>query len=383
MLSNIKKTVFHDLHTKLMGDIVPFCGYLLPIKYGKETISEAHAHCRESASLFDVSHMTQFRFTGRNRHEFIESITVADLAELNNHQMRLSSFTTPEGGIIDDLMVTKHEDHIFLVANAGRADVDLAHLESSLEEAKANGLDINMEILAGPRSLLALQGPKVAQAISPLLDYPFEKQPFMSQREGTLGGIPVLVSRSGYTGLDGVEISVPTDRAVELAELLLDQPGVKACGLGARDSLRLEAGLCLYGSDIDTTTTPIEGGLAWTISKRRRKEGGFPGAERIQRQLASGVTRRRVGFLVKGAPARAHSPVYDMEGRLVGEVTSGMYSPTLRRPIAMGYVNCPNHKRGTQLQVGVRGRMQKAEVVRMPFVKPEVGGFYRGGEWGW
>eukprot|EP00767_Chilomastix_cuspidata_P002724 gnl/Chilomastix_cuspidata/285.p1 GENE.gnl/Chilomastix_cuspidata/285~~gnl/Chilomastix_cuspidata/285.p1 ORF type:complete len:392 (-),score=177.12 gnl/Chilomastix_cuspidata/285:35-1210(-) len=376
--AGLQKTALNALHKAAGGEMVPFAGWEMPLKYEKPIIA-SHNHCREHASLFDVSHMSQLTFTGKDRERFLESITMADITNSSMRQTRLSCFTTPDGGIIDDLMVTRHKDNVFFVSNAGCREKDLKHLHESLE---ASGMDVAMTDHTFDRQLLALQGPDVAHIMQELLDYDFTSQPFMSQFFGKLGGkYGVWVSRSGYTGLDGVEISMRREDAEAVANLLLRQPNVELCGLGPRDSLRLEGGLCLYGNEMSTRTTPVEAGLMWMVSQRRRKEGGFPGDHVIQEQLRSGVVRKRVGFVVdKGAPAREHAEVWDATGAYrIGHVTSGLFSPTLRKPIGMAYVNFPHHKVGSKVSVMVRGKLQPATIVKMPFVQPERGGFYRGG----
>ncbi|GIQ79782.1 glycine cleavage system T protein [Kipferlia bialata] len=371
------KTPLWNLHNESGGDMVSFGGWSLPVKY-RTGIIESHAQCRETGGLFDVSHMTQLMFTGADRELFLETITPADIQGLKERQMRLSSYLTPDGGIIDDLMVVRHsaKDQVFLISNAATKENDVKHLNDMLQ--KYSHMDVQIEDLSFARALIAVQGPGVKAAMQRLLDYDFTAQPFMSQFFGSIEGIDVWVARSGYTGMDGVEISVDAKDGERLARILLAQPEIEAAGLGPRDSLRMEGGLCLYGSDIDTTTNPIEAGLSWTISKRRKEEGGYIGAEAVNKVLEQGVVRRRVGLVIeKGAPARAHSKIYAADKEtLIGHVTSGIFSPTLKKPISMGYVNVPHHKKGTQVFVEVRGKMLPASIKAMPFVEA---GFYRGG----
>eukprot|EP00792_Barthelona_sp_PAP020_P004291 TRINITY_DN2024_c0_g1_i2.p1 TRINITY_DN2024_c0_g1~~TRINITY_DN2024_c0_g1_i2.p1 ORF type:complete len:361 (+),score=123.98 TRINITY_DN2024_c0_g1_i2:440-1522(+) len=352
--------------------MVDFCGWDMPVKYNN-TITEAVKHCRENASLFDVSHMGQLRFDGPDREKFIEAVTVADVKSTNYGRTKLSVLLTENGTIIDDLMVTRHPDHIWMVVNAATKDGDLRHFRSKIEEL---GMDVSVEDLSEERSLLALQGPKAAEVLQRHVEVDLNRIPFMSQMAMLLDGIPVKVSRCGYTGEDGFEISIPTSFSNDIALKLVCEPEVKPTGLGARDALRLEAGLCLYGNDMDTTTTPVEASLMWLISKKRRAEGGFPGHQRIMEQLNRGPKRRRVGFLVeKGAPARDHSLVYDSTGeKIIGEVTSGSFSPILGKPCGMVSIDNEHSKIGTDILIEVRGKKQKAKIAKMPFVP---NGFYR------
>ena len=270
-----------------------------------------------------------------------------------------------QGGIVDDTILNQQQDHVYIVSNAGCADKDLAYLQQHLKAFKG---DAHLEVIQD-QSLLALQGPKAAHVLEKLSGEALQSFAFMTTRQLKVKGIKVHCSRSGYTGEDGFEIQVPSTHAADLAQLLLKETDVKWAGLGARDSLRLEAGMCLYGHDIDDTTTPVEAGLTWTIGKRRRAEGGFLGASKVQDQLKQGSPRKRVGLWVEGAPAREGSEVFDADGNAVGKVTSGGPSPNLKmRNIAMAYVKSGHHKSGTPLQVKVRNRMQKAVVTKMPFV---------------
>ena len=357
---DLKRTPLHALHISLGGRMVPFAGYDMPVQY--EGIIAEHTQTREQATLFDVSHMGQARLRGTDPGTALESLVPGAIADLAEGKMRYTLLLNEQGGIIDDLMVTQRGDHLFLVVNAACKENDFAHIGGQLA-GKAE-----LEILPD-RALLALQGPKAAEALARLAP-DCAAMEFMTARPLTIAGIDCEITRSGYTGEDGYEISVPDSAAEDLARALLDQPEVKPAGLGARDSLRLEAGLCLYGSDIDETTTPVEAALTWTINKRRREEGNFPGADIILRQIAEGTTRKRVGIRPEGrAPARAHSEITDADGKVIGEVTSGGFGPTVGAPVAMGYVETASAKPDTPLNLIVRGKPLPARVAKMPFAE--------------
>ncbi len=359
--AKLLRTPLHALLVELGAKMVPFAGYDMPVQYPDGILKE-HLHCRAAAGLFDVSHMGQARIDGDGAIAAFEALVPGDIAALAPGRMRYTMFTNDAGGILDDLMVTARADGgLFVVLNAACKTADMKHLRAGLSgAAKAT--------LMEDKALLALQGP-AAVAVMARLAPGAEKMAFMSAAAMDVAGIGCFVSRSGYTGDDGYEISVPAARAEELARRLLGEPEVAPIGLGARDTLRLEAGLCLYGHDIDTTTSPIEAGLAWTISKRRRAEGGFPGAARIQGELASGPIRKRVGIRPEGrAPAREGTAIADGAGKPVGAVTSGGFSPTLSAPIAMGYVAAAQAAADTALALDVRGKALPARVVPMPFV---------------
>jgi len=356
----LKRTPLDSLHRERGGRMVPFAGHAMPVQY--EGIIAEHLHARARAALFDVSHMGQARLAGADADAAFETLVPGDVVGLEVGRVRYTMFTNEMGGILDDLMIARRDDHLFLVVNAARKEADFAHIETGLAGR------IGLEILAD-RALLALQGPEAAQVMERLAPTT-AAMPFMTIADHRIAGIDAQVTRSGYTGEDGFEISVPAAHAEALARALLDQPEVKPAGLGARDSLRLEAGLCLYGSDIDETTTPIEAGLLWTIGKRRREQGGFPGAAVIRRQIAEGVGRRRVGIRPEGrAPARAHTAVTDADGAPVGEVTSGGYGPSVGGPIAMGYVKTAFAAPDTPLRLTVRDRALPARVARLPFTE--------------
>lgn len=353
-------TPLDALHRALGAKMAAFAGYDMPIQYPDGVMTE-HRRCRESAALFDVSHMGQVRLTGADRVAALEALVPGDIAILKPGRTRYSVFTNDRGGILDDLMITNAGDHLFLVINAACKDADIAHLRARLRG------DVALEVL-DDRALIALQGPAAAKVLARLAPEAAEMT-FMSSRTLTLDGQGCFVTRSGYTGEDGYEISVPAGAAPALAERLLAVPEVAPAGLGARDSLRLEAGLCLYGSDIDTTTTPIEADLAWVVNKRRRAEGGFPGAAVILDQLAQGAPRKRVGILPQGkAPARAGTPILDGEGTEIGVITSGGFGPSAEGPVALGYVPTALATPGCQVQLLVRGTPRPAMVTALPFV---------------
>ena len=365
--AGVEKTPLYDLHLELGGKMVPFAGYELPIQYSAGIKTE-HLHCRAGASLFDVSHMGQVRVEGAERVAALESILPADVAGLAEGTTKYSFFTNDSGGILDDLMVTNAGDCIQLVLNAACKKADLAHMRAAL----AGRVEIvEREDLA----LLALQGPETSAVLARFAPG-IDRIPFMSSGSVVIDGVACVASRSGYTGEDGYELSMAAEGATRVARRLLAEAEVEPCGLGARDSLRLEAGLCLYGNDIDETTSPVEAALTWAISKRRRQEGGFPGAEVVQRQLAEGVARKRVGLLPEGrAPVREGTEIQSADGAPVGKVTSGGFGPSLGGPMAMGYVTKPHAAVDTPLLVVVRGKQLPCKVVKLPFVKQS---YYRG-----
>ena len=356
----LKRTPLYDQHVACGAKMVPFAGYEMPVQYPLGIMAE-HRHTRAKAGLFDVSHMGQVRVTSSDPARAIESLVPGDIQALAPGRMRYTLFTNETGGILDDLIVTRRADDLFVVVNADCKEQDFAHMQAGMAG------DATVEML-DDRALLALQGPAAAAVLA-------RHAPdsgalvFMSAAAMPVAGIDCFVTRSGYTGEDGFEISVPADRAADLFGVLTGEAEVEPIGLGARDSLRLEAGLCLYGHDIDTTTTPVEAGLSWAINKRRREEGGFPGADVILKQLADGPSRRRVGIRPEGkAPAREGADIVDKDGAVVGKVTSGGFGPTVEGPIAMGYVPAALAAPGTPVGLVVRGRTLTAEVVKMPFV---------------
>ncbi|MBB5517879.1 glycine cleavage system aminomethyltransferase GcvT [Amphiplicatus metriothermophilus] len=374
-LSDLKRTALHELHLELGAKMVPFAGYAMPVQYPDGVLKE-HLHTREKAGLFDVSHMgqaflrtTETPIGSEEAHravaDAIETLVPGEIRKLKKGGLRYSVFLNDQGGILDDLMITRPEEDarqgaLFLVVNAAVKDRDFDLLKEKLSGRTT------LEILES-RSLLAIQGPKAAGVVEALLPGS-GAQGFMTMRARAWNGVEVFVSRCGYTGEDGFEISVPDTHAGDLARALLDHPDVAPAGLGARDSLRLEAGLCLYGHDIDETTSPVEADLAFAIGKRRREEGGFPGAARILKELAESPKRKRVGIRPEGrAPAREGTEIQTTDGVRIGVVTSGGFGPSVNGPVAMGYVAADFAAPGTALNLIVRGKALAARVVAMPF----------------
>ena len=359
----LRRTPLHALHLELGAKLVPFAGYEMPVQYPMGILTE-HQHTRAAAGLFDVSHMGQVRLTGKggaSAAKALEALVPADIQALTPGQMRYTQFTNEKGGILDDLMVANTGDHLMLVVNASCKEADAAHLRRHLSQT------CEIEELS-TRALIALQGPKAAEVLGRFAPQ-CRAMHFMNAAFLTIDGVTCYATRSGYTGEDGYEISMPGDAAERLTRRLLGEPEVKPIGLGARDSLRLEAGLCLYGNDIDQTTTPVEAALTWSIGKRRRSDGGFIGADVILRQLKDGAPRRLVGVRPEGrAPVRAHAEIQDKSGRRIGEITSGGFGPTANGPVAMGYVESANAAPGTGLQVIVRDKALAAKVAPLPFV---------------
>ncbi len=359
--SDLEQTPLTDLHRELGARLVPFAGYEMPVQFKPGIIAE-HTHTREKAGLFDVSHMGVIDIAGGADIEAaIERLLPVDLEKLPPGSIRYSYLLNAEGGIIDDLMIarTPDGDGFGIVANASNKHRVLADLNAVLP---------NPAVLRNDVALIALQGPKAVEIFCGLSDMD-PQQPFMSLRHGAVAGIPIRIARSGYTGEDGVELTVPADAAVDLAQRLLDHPDVEPVGLGARDTLRLECGLCLHGNDIDESTTPVEASLTWAISKRRRQDGGFTGASVIQTQLQSRPPRKRVGLAIEGkAPVRGGAILSDSSGAQTGSVTSGGFSPTLGKPIAMGYVKTTHAVLGERISAEVRGRQIDCHVAALPFV---------------
>jgi aminomethyltransferase len=356
----LKATPLDSWHRAFGARMVSFAGYAMPVQY--QGVLAEHLHCRAHAALFDVSHMGQATLSGAGAAAALERLVPGDMLGLRPGRQRYTLLTNEAGGILDDLMVANlGDERLFLVVNASRKEIDFTHIAANLPSG--------VQLLAHEdRALLALQGPAAAAVIS-RIGAEAAKLPFMGVAAVTLAGAPCLVSRSGYTGEDGFEISVPADNAVAVAQRILDEPEVIPAGLGARDSLRLEAGLCLYGNDIDELTSPIEADLAWVIGKSRRAAWDFPGAAVIRDQLENGTPRRRVGIRPDGrAPARALTEIVAGDGTEAGTITSGGFSPTLSAPIAMGYVRKDLAALGTALHLTVRGKPLPACVVPMPFV---------------
>jgi aminomethyltransferase len=369
--SPLKRTPLYDLHVSLGAKMVPFAGYEMPVQYAPGVLKE-HLHTRNYAGLFDVSHMGQIALRAQSgapedAAAALEQVVPQDILALPAGRQRYALFTNVEGGILDDLMVANFGDHLFLVVNAACKEADEAHLREHLSDS------CTIEPLPG-RALLALQGPK-AESVLARFCAEAPTMRFMDAGPRHVADIPCFVSRSGYTGEDGYEISVPADAAERLARLLLEDSDVMPIGLGARDSLRLEAGLCLYGHDIDISTTPIEAALEWSIQKSRRADGarvgGFLGAEKVLAQFAGGASRRRVGLKPEGrAPVREGAPLFPDETshELIGAVTSGGFGPTLNAPVAMGYVPTELAAKGTRVFAEVRGQRLPLTIAPTPFV---------------
>lgn len=352
------RTELHALHLELGARMVTFAGYEMPIQYPTGIIAEHH-HTRSHASLFDVSHMGQVAIRGPQPASALEALVPGDIEGLAPGRTRYSVLTNDAGGIIDDLMVTNVGDYLFLVINASRRQIDIDHLRGGLEDHEIAVLD---------RGLLALQGPAAALVLERLAPGVIA-MPFMSAAPFIVDGCRLAVTRGGYTGEDGFEISIPAGDVERIARLLLDHDDVNPAGLGARDTLRLEAGLCLYGNDIDEATTPVEAGLRWIIGRRRREQGGFPGEDVIRGQIRDGPPRKLVGLTVDGrSPARAHAEIRDPDGRRIGEVTSGGFGPTIGGPIALGYVEAAGSAADTAVAVMIRGQKTAARITGLPFV---------------
>ncbi|MBC3197771.1 glycine cleavage system aminomethyltransferase GcvT [Pseudomonas poae] len=367
------KTPLHALHLELGARMVPFAGYDMPVQYPLGVMKE-HLHTREHAGLFDVSHMGQIRLSGANAAKALETLVPVDIIDLPVGMQRYAMFTNEQGGILDDLMVANlGNDELFLVVNAACKDQDLAHLRKHIGE------QCSIEPLFEARALLALQGPAAVKVLARLAPE-VTRMTFMQFASVRLLGVDCYVSRSGYTGEDGFEISVPAANAESLARSLLAETEVQPIGLGARDSLRLEAGLCLYGHDMNTETTPIEASLLWAISKARRSDGaragGFPGAEKIFSQQQTGVTRKRVGLLPQErTPVREGAEVVDEQGTVIGTICSGGFGPSLGGPLAMGYLDSAFTALDTEVSALVRGKKVPLRVSKMPFVPQR---YYRG-----
>ena len=365
------QTPLHELHVRLGARMVPFAGYAMPVQYPSGLMAE-HKQCRESAALFDVSHMGQLRLVGADSAAALESLVPVDIVDLGHGKQRYAFFTNASGGLLDDLMVVKPMPSdknagfgdLFLVVNAGCKDADIRHLRTHIGH--------RCQVVPMPeRALLALQGPKAVNALS-RLNPGVADMVFMTGGIYNLNGALCFVTRSGYTGEDGYEISVPADQAVALAEALLAQPEVQTAGLGARDTLRLEAGLCLYGHDINETTSPVEAGLNWAIQKVRRaggaRAGGYPGAHVIDSHLAGAAPSKRVGLIgLERVPVREGATIVDAHGHKLGTVTSGTLAPTVNQCVAMAYLPINHSQAGHEVYAEVRGKRQPMRVSAMPF----------------
>lgn len=371
-------TALHDFHVSKGGKMVTFGGVRLPLQYQDQGVVASHIHTRTNASLFDVSHMLQTEITGKSCVRFMESLCTADIKGLQHGKAALTVFTNEKGGILDDLIVTKIDDnHLYVVSNAGRKEHDMGHI---LKAKKKFSGDVVIRFFdTTERSLLALQGPKAAEVLKKLVDRPklTEDLPFMSSAIASVAGVDTCrITRCGYTGEDGFELSFPAFKSEDLAQAILDVGNgeiVKLAGLAARDSLRLEAGLCLYGNDIDEKTSPAEAGLMWLISKRRKESYDYPGADALNEQIKLGLKRKRVGLVSEHdtPPARSGTPIF-LESdpkQSIGVVTSGCPSPSVGKNIAMGYLPPDFAKVNTELLYKIRNKYYKAVVTKMPFVK--------------
>ena len=369
--SDLLKTPYYDQHIQAGGKMVDFAGYAMPVQYRQGIIDE-HLHTRSQAGLFDVSHMGQIVVSGPSAQKCLERLLPIDLDLLDINQQAYSFFTTEQGTLLDDLIVTRLQaDSFSLVVNGACKHEDFAHLQKHLS-------NVDFFFLEG-QGLLALQGPKAKDVIESIMPNAKDLH-FMQGTAATIEGADCYITRSGYTGEDGFEISIKPDDCQKVAERLLNSEWVEWIGLGARDTLRMEAGLCLYGHDIDLQTSPVEAGLSWSISKTRRiggtKEGGFLGAEIILPQIVDGASKKRVAFLVDGrAPVREGADIVDTSGNCVGTITSGGFAPSLQQPIAMGYVSSQVAQNGTALNALVRGKPRTITLTPMPLVPHR---YYRG-----
>ncbi|MBS1269529.1 MAG: Aminomethyltransferase [Gammaproteobacteria bacterium] len=358
----LKKTSLHELHVEYGARMVPFAGYEMPVRFPSGIVKEHH-HTRTAAGLFDVSHMGQVSLRAERAATQLEKLVPMDIEGLKPMRQRYALFTNENGGILDDFMVTNMGDYLFAVVNAACKEQDVSHLKQHIDDVE----------LHDDRALVALQGPKAADVLTRLCPEAGNLV-FMQGAALALDHIECFVTRSGYTGEDGFEISMPADESMALVRKLLSHNEVVPVGLGARDTLRLEAGLCLYGHDIDTRTTPVEADLAWALSKTRRpggvRSGGYPGVDTIERQLKEGAARKRVGLLPHGrAPVREGVELMDSDGAAAGMVTSGGFGPTVGHPVAMGYVDTPYSRPGTSLSARVRSRELEINVHALPFVE--------------
>lgn len=372
MTQQLQQTPLHALHIEAGAKMVPFAGYDMPVQY-KLGVKKEHLHTRDAAGLFDVSHMGQLRLQGEKAAAFLESLVPVDIIDLPVGNQRYAFFTNEQGGIMDDLMVANLGDHLFVVVNAACKEQDINHLKAHLPDG------VELEVVED-RALLALQGPKAVDVLG-RFNPDVADMVFMDVKTLEVLGVECIVSRSGYTGEDGYEISVPSSHAQELANKLTAEEEVEWIGLGARDSLRLECGLCLYGHDLDTTTTPVEASLLWGIQKVRRtggeREGGFPGADIILKQIETkDVARKRVGLVGQTkAPVREGAPLFDAQDNKIGVVTSGTAGPNAGKPVSMAYVQADLAAVGTELFAEVRGKKLPMSVEKMPFVPQR---YYRG-----
>eukprot|EP01084_Bolivina_argentea_P064325 117331_1 len=370
--SQLKKTKLCNFHKANGGKLVDFAGFYMPVQYNNMSIQDSTLHTRKNASIFDVSHMGQLRFYGTDRIEFLEHILVGSAKPLKPNQVKYSLMCNQDGGIIDDLVFANiaENDYHYMVINAGRIAEDLSHIDDELNSFEAKGKNCRYDFI-DTDSLIAFQGPTAVQTMKKLNpDFNFDELKFFYLTQMEVKGIPLQVSRTGYTGEDGFEIAVNNDKAEEFVEMLLNENGVELAGLGARDSLRLEAGLCLYGNDIDETITAVEADLLWTISKKRKENSVFIGSDVIRNQIKNGIDRKRVGLIgKKGLTPRHDMKILDVNGNDIGIITSGSFSPCLQLPISMGYVNMEYTEIGTELKVEIRNnKTVDVKVCELPFV---------------
>ncbi|MCE8548348.1 glycine cleavage system aminomethyltransferase GcvT [Ruegeria pomeroyi] len=359
MTDTPKRTPLYDLHVELGGKMVDFAGWEMPVQYPMGIMGE-HKQCREKAALFDVSHMGQVILRGEDIGAKLEKLCPQVFSTLPEGKARYGFFTNAQGGIMDDLIVSNAGEYFFVVVNAALRHQDIPHMAAHLD-----GVEVT-EVF--DRALVAVQGPSAEDVVGRLCPAARDLK-FMETMLGQIDGVECRISRLGYTGEDGYEISIPEGEAIRISRLFLAHGDCEPAGLGARDSLRLEAGLCLYGNDIDNETSPIEASLLWAIQKRRREEGGFPGAERILKEIAEGAPRKLVGIKPEGrAPARQHVEIQSLDGETIGEITSGGFGPTVGAPVAMGYVASAHAAPGDKVNLIIRGKAQPAEIVSLPFV---------------
>ena len=354
-----RKTPLFDLHVELGGKMVDFAGWMMPVNYALGVAGE-HKQVREKAGLFDVSHMGQVELRGENIAEKLEAIAPSSFTTLPEGKARYTFFTNPEGGIMDDLIISNAGDHFFVVVNASMRDQDIGHMRANLDGVEVVELD---------RALIAIQGPAAETIVSAVAPVAADLK-FMETTVANMFGAECRISRLGYTGEDGYEISIPNDRVVDITREFLKHEDLEMAGLGARDSLRLEAGLCLYGNDIDNSTSPVEAQLNWAMQKVRRENGGFPGAERILRELAEGPARKLCGIKPEGrAPARRGVEVADKNGNVIGSISSGGFGPTYGGPVSMGYIAAEFAAPGTEVDLLIRGKAMPATIIKLPFVQ--------------
>ncbi len=358
----LKRTPLYSLHIKQGAKLVPFAGYEMPVQYS-DGVKQEHLYTRHHVGLFDISHMGQVKLSGNNAANMLESLTPGNFQQLKLNTQRYTVLTNEQGGIIDDLMVTNAGGYFFIVVNAACKQNDIVYLRSRLMDG--------CELEELNDALLSLQGPEAASIMQRLCPEAAELV-FMTGKQFSLNGINCFINRCGYTGEDGFEISVPADQVEDLTHFFLKEENIKLIGLGARDSLRLEAGLCLYGHDIDENTSPVEANLNWIISKSRLEDNtqSFPGIDIIRNQLEKGTDRLRVGLLSDGrAPIREGTHILNDKEETIGIVTSGGFGPSVEKPIAMGYIDKQHAVTGTKLNVKIRDRIQQVNVVALPFVK--------------